>query len=182
MIFDGPIPGENLTSDPKNYPWHRPPDLVDYDDVVEYMIGKTMQPEVLNGLMSFLKVGVPISVLVSYGMLSNIGKGKFQIDMAILAAGPIARLMQILAEDAGIDYDLGIDEDFERMSSTMLKFAMGDSDELPDSNPLEEPVEQEEPTEGGLMGADSIPTEVASDEEQAAMLGLGNETDEEQEV
>ena len=27
----GPIPGENFTSDERNYPWHRPPEYTDTD-------------------------------------------------------------------------------------------------------------------------------------------------------
>lgn len=181
-MFDGPIAGENLTSDPKNYPWHRPPDLVDYDEVVEYMIGKVMQPEALNGIMSMVGAGVPISAVVNYAMLSNVGKGKFQIDMAVLAAGPVARLIQILADDAEIPNELGIDEDFERMSPTMLKIALEDEDIVPDSDPTEDAVEPTEEASTGLMGADSIPTEVATEEEQAAMLGYGDETEEQEEI
>ena len=31
-MFDAPIAGENFTSDTRNYPWHRPPEITDYDD------------------------------------------------------------------------------------------------------------------------------------------------------
>ena len=34
--FDGPIPGENFTSETKNYPWHRPPEITDYDEALEF--------------------------------------------------------------------------------------------------------------------------------------------------
>lgn len=171
MMFNGPIPGENLTSDPKNYPWHRPPDLVDYDEVVEYMIAKVMEPQALNALMAFIGTGYTISSLVSYGMLSTIGKGKFQIDMAILAAGPIARLLQILAEDAGIDYDMGVEGDFKPLSPAMLRLAEGDTDIIPDEEP-QEPTEEPVPDTGGLMDQ-SMGTDPATEEEQAAMLGYG---------
>jgi hypothetical protein len=175
-MFDAPIPGENLTSDPKNYPWHRPPDLVDYDEIVDYMIGQIMEPKSLNSMMAFVEAGFTITSLVSYAMLSNIGKGKFQIDMAVLAAGPIARLIQILSEDAGIDYDMGIEEDFERLSPVMLKMALQDDDIIPD-DPAEEPTE-ELPLEGGGLMDDSVPVSEASEDEQNAMLGYGDEQEE----
>ncbi len=174
--FDGPIPGENLTSDTKNYPWHRPPDLIDYDEIVEYMIGQIMEPRTMNGIMSFIGAGATISSLTSYMMLTNIGKGKFQIDMALLAAGPIARLLQILAEDAGFDYDLGVDDDFERISPNMVRMALNDPDIIPDDDFIE-PTEEETPEPTGLMDP-SIPETVASEEEQAAMLGLNEVEDE----
>ena len=175
-MFDGPIAGENLTSDPKNYPWHRPPDLVDYDEVVEYMVGQIMEPKSLNAMMAFVESGFTITSLVSYAMLSNIGKGKFQIDMAVLAAGPVARLLQILAEDAGIDYVMGVEEDFERMSPVMLKLAMQDDDIIPDDP--EEELTEDAPSEGGGLMDDSVPVSEASEDEQNAMLGYGDEQEE----
>ena len=48
MKFEGPIPGENYLTDTKNYPWHRPPDLVDYDEAVSYMLDKIDEPEQLE--------------------------------------------------------------------------------------------------------------------------------------
>ena len=36
--FKRPIAGAHYTSDTRNYPWHRPPDITDYDGAVEYMI------------------------------------------------------------------------------------------------------------------------------------------------
>jgi hypothetical protein len=176
QMFDAPIAGENLTSDPKNYPWHRPPDLVEYDDVVDYMIGKIMEPKTLNGLMTFVDSGFTITSLISYAMLSNIGRGKFQIDVAILAAGPLARLLQILAEDAGLDYVMGVEEDFKRMSPVMLKLAMEDDDIMPD-DPSEENSEENPTEESGLMD-ESVPLAPASDDEQNAMLGYGDEQEE----
>ena len=175
-MFDGAIPGENLTSDPKNYPWHRPPDLIDYDEVVEYMISKVMEPQALNALMAFIGAGYTISSLVSYGMLSTIGKGKFQIDMAILAAGPIARLLQILAEDAGIEYNMGVDDDFKPLSATMLRLAEGDTDIIPDEE-AQEPAAEPAPDAGGLMDQ-SVGISPATEDEQAAMLGYGSADEE----
>ena len=35
--FDAPIPGENYTAETKNYPWHRPPDIVDYDEAIDFI-------------------------------------------------------------------------------------------------------------------------------------------------
>jgi hypothetical protein len=175
-LFDAPIAGENLTSDTKNYPWHRPPDLVDYDEVVDYMVGQIMDPKALNSMMAFVDSGFTITSLVSYAMLSNIGKGKFQIDVAILAAGPVARLIQILAEDAGLDYIMGVEDDFERMSPVMLKLAMGDDDIIPD-DPAENTLEETPAEESGLMDG-SVPLAPASDDEQNAILGYGDEQEE----
>ena len=36
-MFDAPIAGANYAADTRNYPWHRPPDLVNYDEGVDYL-------------------------------------------------------------------------------------------------------------------------------------------------
>ena len=38
--FQGPIPGENYVADVKNHAWHKPPDITDYDQGVEYIMEK----------------------------------------------------------------------------------------------------------------------------------------------
>ena len=39
-MFDFPIAGANYAADTRNYPWHRPPDIVNYDEGVDYLIRK----------------------------------------------------------------------------------------------------------------------------------------------
>jgi len=55
MRFEAPIPGANFTADTRNYSWHRPPDLVDYDEAVGYMIDKIDEPEQIE--VVYAKIG-----------------------------------------------------------------------------------------------------------------------------
>ena len=72
-LIDAPIPGENYTSDTRNYPWHRPPDLVGYDEILEYLIGKISKEKPTDRLFAMLEYGVDVSTLTSILMLSHIG-------------------------------------------------------------------------------------------------------------
>ena len=36
--FDAPIPGQSLTSAPKNRPWRNPPQLAKVEDAMEYYL------------------------------------------------------------------------------------------------------------------------------------------------
>ena len=47
-MFDFPIAGANYAADTRNYPWHRPPDIVSYDEGVDYLIRKMNEPEELE--------------------------------------------------------------------------------------------------------------------------------------
>ena len=177
-MFDAPIPGSNYASDTKNYPWHRPPDITEYDEAVDYMIRKLDDPDEHELVFSLLEIDTQLTTVVSTLLMQGISRGKFPIDLAILMAGPLARYISIVADSQGIKYEVGI-EDTDRISitPTSLKMALGiietEDDDLP-----EEPVEEAAsgPDTGGFMGAVSAAEiDPASEDEQAAMLGIVEE-------
>jgi hypothetical protein len=175
MQLDAPIPGENFTSDTKNMPWHRPPDLVDYDDAIEYFFGRLEEPEQMEMTFAMIGIDAHITTIVSTILLQAIRVGKISIDLAILIAGPLARIIEIQAKGVDLKYDMGIDDaDRIIITPTLLKATMGivedeDTGKISPEEALEEEVPQEEQ---GLM---SMPTDglsdVASTDEQDAMLG-----------
>ena len=177
-MFDAPIPGSNYAADTKNYPWHRPPDITEYDEAVDYMIRKLDDPDENELVFSLLEIDTQLTTVVSTLLMQGISRGKFPIDLAILMAGPLARYISILADSQDIKYEVGI-EDTDRISitPTSLKVALGiidtDDEVLP-----EEPVEEAAsgPDTGGLMGTVSEEEiDPASEDEQAAMLGIVEE-------
>jgi len=177
--FKAPIPGANFTSNVKNYPWHRPADLVDYDESVDYMISKIKEPEQQELVFSMLEIDVHVTTVVSAILMQAISRGKISIDTAILIAGPLARYISIIATDSGIKHEMGVeDKDRVRITPTSLRLSLnivdGDGEDSPES-PLEAPTEPS----NGLMGM-SGPSDMmtASDDEQSAMLG--SITDEEE--
>lgn len=178
-LISGPIAGENLTSDTRNYPWHRPPDVDDFNQVVEALITDAMQPKEMTRILSMLSNEMTLASVVDYKVLSLMSKGKFSLDMGILAAGPYARFLEILAKDAGVTIEMGIEEENRAMTPEVVRTLSGGEKLGPIKEPLRPTGDQEEldvtssgagelPAQTGLMMA---PTGPASDEEQAAMLG-----------
>ncbi len=191
-MLDGPIPGENYTSDTKNYPWHRPPELTKYDDAIKYSIEKLTDPKAAEGLLTFIEAGMPIATAADIFVTNGIGKGKWTPDFAILIAGPVARMMELMAKAAEIEYDLGIDDDVPVPTVEFFKaVAEGniDKEQVEDaSEAIEGSVDDfsEEPmgvATGGLMApqneATGLTEGVAPMDEQDAMLGY-DPTDEEE--
>ena len=130
-MFDAPIAGANYAADTRNYPWHRPPDLVNYDEGVDYLIQKMNEPQELELVYALLDIDAHISTIVSSLLMQGISRGKFSIDLAVLMAGPIARYIGILADEQDIKYNMGVgDEDRVSITPTSLKLALGilDSD------------------------------------------------------
>ncbi len=120
-VATGPIPGENFTSDPRNYPWHRPPDFTDLDEALKAASKKIFGKETSRGLLTMMEMGVPITVLTSAFVLSGIGGGKWTPDYALLLAGPVSHMMVLLAKSEEIDYKLGIEEKIVPPSSAFFK-------------------------------------------------------------
>tara|TARA_Y100000780_G_scaffold232313_1_gene262612 strand:- start:2210 stop:2752 length:543 start_codon:yes stop_codon:yes gene_type:complete len=109
-IMNGPIPGENYTSDTRNYPWHRPPEFEDLNEAVEWSMEKLTDEHGSMGLLSLIQAGMTIAEATDIFVTSGIGKGKWTPDYAILLAGPIARIIEMMAKGYEIKYDMGIDK------------------------------------------------------------------------
>ena len=174
LPIDGPIPGANYTSDTRNYPWHRPPEYTDYDDAIEYLIGKINEPESQDLVMSLLALKMDVTSVVTSLLLQSISKGKIPIDLAILIAGPVARYISIIADEAGVKHKMTVQTAGKmRITPTSLKMSLGiiDGGKAPAA-----PVKEAAPAAGGLMGKPKIEdVTTASAEEQSAMLGSNDE-------
>lgn len=177
--FDAPIPGENYTSDTKNYPWHRPSDITDYDEAVEYMLNHLSNDYNIKAVMALMEADISIPTIVDIHVTNQISKGTFSIDLAILIAGPIAVFLEIMAKRYGINPNLGDDTEKEPPTAAFIKEAMMSSEENIDteevaeiSDELTEQIEEKNPQ--GLMGA---PSQI----EQDMMLGLSGDVEEETE-
>ena len=187
--FDGPIPGESLTADTRNYPWHRPPEITDFNEGVTRMIQDMDDEREMQLIYSLLELEVPVAIITSNILMRKIGRGVIPIDLGILMAGPVSRYVEILAKDNGLTADMDTSTPGqEPITPTMLKLQMGSVEDIQDiieeaGVSPEDDVEAEPAPSGGLMGA---PTEEdtmsASDEEQAAMLGMTADDAEEEQV
>lgn len=182
QVPTGPIPGENFTSNEKNYPWHRPPDYTDMDSALEKVVADFEDdPNVMHKYMSYLSVDIPVTAVTDMIVTKGISKGYWTVDFGILLAGPIAKILTIIAKSFDIKYELGIDEELNYPTTSQLKLAM----QRPNRREAAIEKAQEEidkiagdslsvlglggPSPGALGGG------VAPPEEQNAMLGLSEE-------
>lgn len=107
----GPIPGENLLSDKTNQPWHSPPEMTDINDCLDKIIEKLSDFKVTKSLLALSEIGIPLYRIAMNVSLEGVSAGKWTIDMAILLAGPITKVLEITCENFDIPYDLGIEEE-----------------------------------------------------------------------
>jgi len=105
--FDGPIPGENYTSDTKNYPWHRPPEFTDLDEAIDYIGKRLTKQESAVGFLSMAEAGISISDLTQMFLMSGVGAGKWTLDYALLLAGPTAHIIRTIVKAYGLKVNMG---------------------------------------------------------------------------
>ncbi len=130
MKFSGPIPGENFTSDTRNYPWHRPPEYTDLDKAIDACAKQLMAPKAARGLLTMIEMGLDIVSITGIFVMSGIGAGKWTPDFALLLVGPVSHIIVLMCEGRGIDYELGLQEDDidSVPSSAFLKAVKEDQD------------------------------------------------------
>jgi hypothetical protein len=182
MRLNAPIPGANYMADTRNYAWHRPPDMVDYDEAVSYLIDKIDEPEEKELIFAMLGIDAHITTVVTVLLLQAVSKGKIGIDLAVLIAGPVARYIEIAAKNAGVKYEMGVEnKDRIIITPTLLKASLGIIDE---EEELEQPLPEEPAPEAPADGLMAMPEAgaVAPEEEQAAMLGGVEEEEPEDEL
>lgn len=107
----GPIPGENYTSDTKNYPWRQPPEFTDIEDCLDYLSRRITQFKVANGILAMAEMGIPVYKISSMILTLGVGEGKWTVDFTLLLAGPLTRMIELMCIGFEVEYDLGIDDD-----------------------------------------------------------------------
>jgi len=128
-FFEAPIPGANYTSDTKNYAWHRPPEINDYDEAVEWAWKKLTEEESYVSLLTAFSMGVTLVQAADMFTLAGVGKGKWSVDFAVLLAGPVAHMMYLIAKGYGVDVELGIDKKKKYKTKSFFK-ALGEEAEI----------------------------------------------------
>jgi len=113
---------------------------------------------------------VSVAAVTDMILTLGIADGKWSIDFAILIAGPVARMLTIMAKSYKVDYEMGIETDSKFIPSESIRIEMNLTEkqqkEMKDEMENVEAPEGDAPTDGGLMA-------MASTEEQSAMLGYG---------
>lgn len=173
LVFDAPIPGENYTSDVKNYPWHRPPEVTDYDEAIEFAMEGLMDEDTSVTYMTLLETGVDIVTATDIFVTLGIGAGKWTPDLAVLIAGPVSRILEIMAKYHDIDAKLGTEIELPRATAAYLKAIQEEAQNDAEAAPEDELVPM--PTQPEMSGAMAGLGAPASKDEQDAMLGYGPE-------
>lgn len=107
----GPIPGANFTSDTKSYPWHQPPEFTDINKALDMLGDKITEFKTANGILTFVELGAPLYKVSQMILMQGVAEGKWTPDFALLLAGPLTRMIEIICIGMEVEYQVGIDDD-----------------------------------------------------------------------
>ena len=158
-LFDAPIAGQSLTAELGARPWQQAPQYSTVEEAFEYYATKLTDPAINDSLLDTLEMGTPVAPVAEILVQSGAMEGKHSIDVSILILPVIMELIAYVADEAGIEYDMGtsksIDQDIipESKMELALSKIKNKSTAVKEEEPMVEPeaVPEENPQPSGLM-------------------------------
>tara|TARA_R110000851_G_scaffold130936_1_gene264662 strand:+ start:80 stop:601 length:522 start_codon:yes stop_codon:yes gene_type:complete len=98
--------GHSLTEDNSKWAWGQPPEMVNPDEVLDYLVDRIMVPRKKQQIAKMLMVGVSVEVMVEGIIFQGFRDGKFSPDVGILIKGPLGIVIADMAEEENIPYRL----------------------------------------------------------------------------
>ena len=156
MMYDRPIPGQSLTTEPKNAPYENPPEITNVDEAIMHHIDHLNNEEAAEDILDFIEAGVDVKTLTEAVMRSAVMQGIHSIDIS-LSIGPVLHeFIRGIPLAAGIDFEEGFEDKEAKKVKTysrQMSYAKKILDRLGvDDAPIKEdkePVVEDKPA--GLM-------------------------------
>lgn len=150
-MFKAPIPGQSLTTTPKNAPYERPPKVAEPDKALALHLERLSDEKRLDSAMQMLERGVDIQTLTQGILRGAVANGIHSVDVSLIIAPVIHEYLKTTADAIGIEYKEGKDfeeaddDDIQRKSGQQL--AVGKIINGKDMPKMEEEVEAPMPEE-----------------------------------
>lgn len=169
MTFERPVPGQSLTTEPKNAPYERPPEIVDPIEAIDVHVDNLLKPGAMEDVLYFLEFGVDLVTMVQGILRTAVLEGIHSIDVSLIIAPVIHEYIKGFADAADLDYDEGFGNegakkalsyrrDVDRAKKMLDELRKQEGEEIPttmeemtEEPEMEPEVEEEEPAKVGLM-------------------------------
>lgn len=156
-MFNAPIPGQSLTTEPKNYPWENPPEYSNAEDALMWHMDRLDDPEKTKACLGLLELGLDVVTLTEGLLRGAVAEGIHTIDTSLIIGPVIHEYLTGTADAAGIEYKEGLSEnkmDMDALDSQAREQEARkilediDNEEDIDLSPMkEEPMQEEMPME-----------------------------------
>ena len=105
VIHDGPIPGQHLTGPFGDRPWQNPSQYSTVEEALEFYIPRLMDETFADQLVDVIEMGIPLTAIANSLQLASVMEGKHNIDVGILLMPILIELLELIATNAGIEYN-----------------------------------------------------------------------------
>lgn len=165
-IFNRPIPGQSLTTEPKNNPWEQPAQMSDVEDITMFYIERMANDQVIDDLAAVCDAGISLKPIVETIISSGTMRGIHSVDAGMLVAPIIHEFLKqaisstgVEVKDDGRDYQKETDErEMQRFQLIAGKYLNENPDDGTDpgknllSELVEDQPEEEDTTEDKPQG------------------------------
>lgn len=114
MIFDRPIPGQSLTTEPKGAPYENPPEIVDAEEAAIAHLERLNNPDAVEEIIFFLEEGLDVVSMTQGICRAAVIQGIHSIDVSLIVAPVIHEFIKSCADAAGIQYEEGLEDKGEK--------------------------------------------------------------------
>ena len=120
MDFDAPIPGQSLTSPPKQHPYERPPEISDPKEALGKHLANLSKPGKVESITNALRMDIDIKTLTNFILRSAVANGVHSIDVSMVIAPAIHQFIKKTADDVGVEYNEGLVDKEEKIKNRKL--------------------------------------------------------------
>ena len=113
-MFDRPIAGQSLTSEPKGQAYERPPETVSPKEALEIHIENLSTEEAIEDVVHFINSGLDVKSLTEGLLRSAVAEGIHSIDISLIIAPLLHEFIKGRLDTFGIEYDEGISNSKEK--------------------------------------------------------------------
>ena len=159
-----PIPGQSLTTEPKGFPWERPPEIDKPEDALKFYANNMSKQSVMDDIFTALDEGFPLDLLVKSIVTTGVMEGVHSIDVSLLIHPLLVEFVHTQAVAAGVKniviHAKNMQEDISKKERQMLVSRLQraidkmekkdegtdileETQEFLEENRAEEPVEEE---------------------------------------
>jgi len=109
-MFEAPIPGQSLTTPPKQYPWERPPEMVDPEEAMAYYVDWLTNAERMSAIMEALELGFTVKNLTEGIVRVGVAEGLHTIDVGLLVSPVVHHYIKSTAQTLKVDFEEGFED------------------------------------------------------------------------
>jgi hypothetical protein len=120
-MFDRPIPGQSLTTPPRNAPYERPPEVVDPEQAMQIHLDRLTDPDRMEDAMFFLEMGVDLVTLVEGILRSAVMEGVHTVDVSLIIAPVVHEYIKSTADILGVEYNEGFEDKNAKAQKTYAR-------------------------------------------------------------